>query len=206
MSFALTDLDNEPLLRRAMSAAVAAGLNPVVVTDDLGAVRAALRDGLRDGESLVAVDDLPATLPSSGPVLVHDPLCPCTPPDFLESMAVFGVRGVTAVAVLPVTDTVKLVDGDTVRTTIDRSAVTILASPLAVSARLVVDAIDALLDLPGLVRRIGLRTRMQLVPAPLTSARVTGPSELDLLAAVYELHQQTRERSPSGTDPGPDRH
>jgi 2-C-methyl-D-erythritol 4-phosphate cytidylyltransferase len=189
-SLALAKVDGEPLLRRALASAVAAGLDPVVVTDE----RAAVLPALRDGELLFAVAELPSALPSSGPVLVHDPLSPFTPADFLQSMVVLAHRGVNAVAVLPVTDTVKLVDGDVVRTTIDRSAVTVIASPLVGPAHLVLEALDTVLELPELARRVGLGARLQLVPAPITCGRVTEPSELDLLAAVYELHQRASGR------------
>jgi hypothetical protein len=182
-SLALAELAGEPLLLRALSAVAAAGLDPVVVTDDLASVRPVLRDAA----PLVGIAELPASVGTGGPLLVHDPLCPLTPPAFLVSMAALGADGGTAVAVLRMTDTVKAAAGDVVTATIDRSAVTAVASPFVGPTELVLQAADAVLDLPALVRRLLARVPIELVAAVGSCARVSEPSELALLSSVHEV-------------------
>lgn len=161
----------------------AAGLEPVVVTDDPAWVRPVLRDAA----PLVGIAELPSSVGKSGHLLVHDPLCPLTPPAFLVSMAALGAEGATAVAVLSLTDTVKAVAGDVVTATIDRSAVASVASPFVGPSELVLQAAEVVLDLPSLVRGLWARVPVEPVAAVASCARVSEPSELDLLSSVHQV-------------------
>ncbi len=182
-SLALAELAGEPLLLRALSTVSAAGLDPVVVTDDLASVRPVLRDTA----PLVAIADLAASVGTSGTLLVHDPLCPLTPPALLVSMSELGADGAAAVAVLAITDTVKTTTGDVVTATIDRAAVAAVASPFVGPTELVMRAAGTVLDLPGLVRRLWGQVPIELVAADAQCARVSEASELDLLSSVHQV-------------------
>jgi hypothetical protein len=182
-SLALAELADEPLLLRALSAVSAAGLDPVVVTDDLASVRPVLRDAA----PLVGIADLAASVGPSGTLLVHDPLCPLTPPSLLVSMAALGADGAAAVAVLAMTDTVKTTTGDLVTATIERAAVAAVASPFVGPTELVLQAAGTVLDLPGLVRRLWGLVPIELVAADALCARVSEASELELLSSVHEV-------------------
>jgi 2-C-methyl-D-erythritol 4-phosphate cytidylyltransferase len=187
-SLALAELAGEPLLLRALSAVSAAGLDPVVVTDDLASVRPVLRDAA----PLVGIAELAASVGQRGTLLVHDPLCPLTPPSMLVSMSAMGADGAAAVAVLTMTDTVKSTVGDVVTGTIDRAAVAAVASPFVGPTELVLRAGGAVLDLPGLVRRLWGLVSIELVTAAAQCARVSEPSELELLAYVHQVRRTER--------------
>jgi 2-C-methyl-D-erythritol 4-phosphate cytidylyltransferase len=183
-SLALAELAGEPLLLRALSAVSAAGLDPVVVTDDLASVRPVLRDAA----PLVGIADLAASVGQSGTtLLVHDPLCPLTPPSLLVSMSGRGADGAAAVAVLAMTDTVKTTTGDLVTATINRAAVAAVASPFVGPTELVLRAAGTVLDLPGLVRRLWGLVPIGLVAADALCARVSEASELELLSSVHQV-------------------
>jgi hypothetical protein len=187
-SLALAELAGEPLLLRALSAVSAAGLDPVVVTDDLASVRPVLGDAA----PLLGIADLGASVGQRGTLLVHDPLCPLTPPSMLVSMSALGADGVAAVAVLAMTDTVKTTAGNVVTGTIERAAVAAVASPFVGPTELVLQAGGTLLDLPGLVRRLRGQVRIELVAAAAQCARVSEPSELELLSSVHQVGRTER--------------
>ena len=76
------------------------------------------------------------------PFVVHDSLCPMTPPSFITECLVRAVDSDTVVVgVRPVTDTVKVVREGVVGETVDRSALLSVASPIVLPAR-VVAALD----------------------------------------------------------------
>ena len=94
------------------------------------------------GESGVDLVDAtvqwPAYVEAGRDLVLHDALCPMTPPSFIAAcldrarasgQPVFGVR--------PVTDTVKVVDHDTVGPTLDRDALVAVASPLVIPGSVV---------------------------------------------------------------------
>src|SRR6476646_7893179 len=78
------------------------------------------------GEAGVALFDASVTFEQvreSGRTLVlHDPLCPLTPVDFLvEAVALGEATGAVVAGFRPVTDTVKRSDGDRLGETVDRT-------------------------------------------------------------------------------------
>ena len=125
----------------------------------MDAERGALPYALIHGEALVAcaawalgeagvtpVDaslDWDVVVEAEEPFVLHDALCPMTPPDFLAScVETSREKEAVVVAVRPVTDTVKLVADGLVGATVHREGLLALASPVVVPPHL-------LGDLPG---------------------------------------------------------
>lgn len=119
-------------------------------------------------------------------VLLHDPLCPLTPPEFLRDIALGTEHGI-CVAVRPVTDTVKRLDGDEVRETVDRSELVQVCSPIALPATVV----GELADWPRgsfeeIVEVLRARWPVQYVQAPPLARRVDSEEAVALLQALSE--------------------
>jgi 2-C-methyl-D-erythritol 4-phosphate cytidylyltransferase len=136
-------------------------------------------------------------------VVVHDPLRPLAPPDLIDEVvaAVTGSTAAAAVPVLPVTDTLKAVDGDGhVTSTLDRARFQVVSTPIAVDAT----ALHAALDAAGMppnessgepavqvdraARLVGLLTGQGLdivtVPGRIEAMRVPDAAHLAAAAAV----------------------
>jgi 2-C-methyl-D-erythritol 4-phosphate cytidylyltransferase len=193
-SFALATIHGDILLSRAVDAAQTAGFAvSVVVADDAfeGVVHV-----VDAAVSVVRVGDVPAVIERTDVVLVHDPLCPLTPGAFLTSMVAHARAGSSTVGVLPVTDTIKGADDSVITSTLDRSELRLLASPLVAVAE-AVDLIrqepDLVLDLPRLVRRLmadcPIDGAVDFVPAPSVAARVSDRSDVELLQAVEKVYR-----------------
>lgn len=122
------------------------------------------------------------------PFVVHDPLCPMTPPDFIARCVAEAVEsGQVVVGVREVTDTVKERVGDRVGATVDRSGLAVVCSPVVLPASAVAE-LDAPPD-PDLVALVtGLEERYDVrrVPAPAEARRVASEDDLVLLAALTE--------------------
>lgn len=170
--------------------------------------RGSMPFALLHGESLVAVaswalgeagvrlldfDVAWADVQASGAALVvHDPLCPGTPPGFLaEAVTRSEETGALVVGVRPVTDTVKEVDaGGVVGGTHDRSALQVVASPVVLPARLVagldrLPSTDDLADLvTALVAALGDEPDVIFLEAPAQARRVADESDLRLIEAL----------------------
>ncbi len=120
------------------------------------------------------------------PLVVHDPLCPATPVEFLSAALEQAVSsGAVVVGVRPVTDTVKQLEDDVVGETVDRSALAAVASPVVLPAA-VVSAHDEwpnLDDLPSWVESLRSRFPVAFLEAPPEGRRVTDESDLKLLEA-----------------------
>ncbi|GGD05863.1 2-C-methyl-D-erythritol 4-phosphate cytidylyltransferase [Nocardioides daphniae] len=122
------------------------------------------------------------------PVVLHDPLCPMTPADFIAACVLRAVtEDVVVVAVRPVTDTVKTVDDGAVGETVDREELRALASPVVLPASVVA----ALPSLPSvhfeeLVPMLREHFRVELVPAPAQARRVADVDDVALLEALTQ--------------------
>ncbi|GAA1529484.1 2-C-methyl-D-erythritol 4-phosphate cytidylyltransferase [Nocardioides humi] len=190
---------------------ISAPVSGIVVEEGRGA----LPFHLIHGESLVAsaawaageagIDLLDQTVPwevvveRGEPLVLHDPLCPMTPPDFLRRCAErAAVEDRVVVGVRPVTDTVKEVrpaeGGEAVGATVDRDALVAVCSPVVLPASLVADLLGEGGSLPSidfvelvaeLRRRYGAE-RVQLVEAPPQARRVASDDDLAVLAALTE--------------------
>jgi hypothetical protein len=121
-------------------------------------------------------------------LVLHDPLCPMTPPDFIAAcVRVASARNAVTVGVRPVTDTVKeVVDGRLGRT-IDRDGLAAVCSPVVLPAQVVA-------GLPGLPTSdfvalvAGLRSSYDvvLVDAPPAARRVASDEDVRVLEALTD--------------------
>ena len=72
---------------------------------------------------------------TEAPLVLHDSLCPMTPPEFIAACVRRAVdEGVVVVGVRPVTDTVKVLHDGLVGETLDRDGLALVASPVVVPA------------------------------------------------------------------------
>lgn len=168
--------------------------------------RGSLPFALVHGESLVAAASWALTsagaelfdynvplsvLQDSGrPLVVHDPLCPMTPVDFLtEAIEESERTGAVVVGVRPVTDTVKQYaeGGETGRlgATVDRETLMCVVSPVVLPAA-VLASLESLPveDLAELVALLVRRVPVRHLPAPALARRVTDTDDLAVLAAL----------------------
>lgn len=125
------------------------------------------------------------------PLVVHDPLCPGTPVEFLHAaVAEAAASGAVVVGVRPVTDTVKEIGDDgVVGATVDRSALAAVASPLVLPAAVVAahDDWPDLDDVPALVERLRRRFPVTFLEAPAQARRIADESDLRLLEAALPV-------------------
>ncbi|KRB77805.1 hypothetical protein ASE01_06320 [Nocardioides sp. Root190] len=181
----------------------------VVLDEDRGS----LPYRLIHGESLVAaaawaagesgVDLLDQTVPWShlaeegDTLLLHDALCPMTPPEFLARCAErAAVEDVVVVGVRPVTDTVKQAHpapgGEVLGASVDRDALVSVCSPVVLPPAVVRDLFAEGASLPStdfveLVAILRARygeARIELAPAPAQARRVASEEDLAVLAAL----------------------
>ncbi|GAB2455937.1 hypothetical protein GCM10027062_40200 [Nocardioides hungaricus] len=128
----------------------------------------------------------PALVAAGEPVVLHDSLCPMTPPDFIASCVERAVEhACVVVGVRPVTDTVKVVEGGLVGATLDRSALIAVASPVVLSPD-VVAALDGLpsTEFVALVAALRARFPVELVEAPSAARRVGSEEDVRVLEAL----------------------
>ncbi len=170
--------------------------------------RGSLPFALIHGESLVAaaswalsaagIELYDASVPfeeireSGRDLVVHDPLCPLTPVDFLrEAVSLSRRTASVVVGVRPVTDTVKQVVGTThgrqlLGPTVDRETLLQVVSPVVLPAA-VVTGLPALPSaLPALVAALTTRVPVRHLPAPALARRVGDQADLEVLAALSE--------------------
>ena len=167
--------------------------------------RGSLPFALVHGESLVAaaswalaeagVDLFDATVTfeevrRAGRALVlHDPLCPLTPVDFLAAAVErSAATGTVVVAFRPVTDTVKTVTAGAdvlLGETVDRAGLRAVASPIVVPATVLaeLDRLDAS-DFPALVADLATRAALTWLEAPPLARRVRDEADLADLEAL----------------------
>ncbi|GAB4012572.1 2-C-methyl-D-erythritol 4-phosphate cytidylyltransferase [Nocardioides ultimimeridianus] len=172
----------------------------------LDADRGTLPFQLIHGESLVAaaawsageagIELIDSTLPlevvveRDEPLVLHDPLCPMTPPSFLaECVESCVATGAVVIGVRPVTDTVKQVDGELLGATVDRDALVAVCSPVALPPDILAELIAAgpiPTDLVALlaVLRAAHPDRIDLVEAPAAARRVGSAEDIRVLQAL----------------------
>ena len=123
------------------------------------------------------------------PLVLHDALCPMTPPEFIAACVRRAVEADVVVAgTRPVTDTVKVLHDGLVGETLDREALARVVSPVVVPVG-VVETVAALLaepgpNLAGLVEALRAVTTVELLEAPVEAMRVSGPEDLRVLEAL----------------------
>lgn len=202
---ALRLLGGVPLLVHAVRSLAAARLVDLVVVaapaGQVADVQALLADH-HAGAALQVVEGGPtrrdsvraalASLPDTvGIVLVHDAARPLAPVELADAVAAAVRAGAGAVVPgLPVTDTVKRVDGDVVVETVDRSALRAVQTPQGFSRAVLEEAhLTALgtdgaelTDDAGLVERAG--HQVVVVTGAEEAFKVTRPLDLMLAEAV----------------------
>lgn len=133
------------------------------------------------------------------PFVLHDSLCPLTPPDFLVACLERAVvTGAVVAGVRPVTDTVKRLEptddtaddaagGRAVRVgrSVDRDALVTLCSPVVLPAGVVASLAEPPgTDLTALVAALRTDHEVVLLQAPSAAMRVGGPDDVRLLEAL----------------------
>lgn len=124
---------------------------------------------------------------SREPVVLHDALCPLTPPAFIAGL----VRecqdtGEVLLGVRPVTDTVKVVSGGLTGETVDRDGLLAVASPLVLPP----DVVAQMADWPGsdlgaaAAALAAAGHRVRTVTAPSEGRRVDSLEGVRLLEAL----------------------
>ncbi|MBZ5738561.1 2-C-methyl-D-erythritol 4-phosphate cytidylyltransferase [Nocardioides mangrovi] len=120
------------------------------------------------------------------PFVLHDALCPMTPPAFLAACVERAVEhACVVVGVRPVTDTVKVVEDGLVGATVDRDALVSVASPVVLPPE-VVGALDDVptTDFVELVAQLRRRFPVELVQAPAEARRVGSTEDIRVLEAL----------------------
>jgi 2-C-methyl-D-erythritol 4-phosphate cytidylyltransferase len=127
-----------------------------------------------------------AVVGTGEPFVVHDPLCPMTPPAFVAACVVRALEHArVVVGVRPVTDTVKVVADGVVGDTVDRDSLVSVASPVVLPPE-VVAALDGLPshDLVELVAALRGHYPVELVEAPPAARRIGSEEDLRVLEAL----------------------
>jgi 2-C-methyl-D-erythritol 4-phosphate cytidylyltransferase len=142
------------------------------------------------GVTLVDAGTPWSSLVASGePLVLHDPLCPLTPPDFIAECVAqcvaAGEDGAVVVGVRPVTDTVKAAVNGYVGSTVNRDALLQVVSPVVLPAAVVAE-FDELptSDLTAFVAALAPHVRVDTREAPPSARRVAGRDDLHLLEAL----------------------
>jgi len=210
---ALRSLGEQPLLVHAVRRLCAARCVGCVVIaappSDVDAVRALVAPEVTAGVVVTVVAGgasrqesvaraLAAVPVGFDVVLVHDAARALAPPSLVEAVAAAVRDGHDAVIpVLPVVDTVKVVDADGyVERTVDRSALRAVQTPQGFRRGLLAKAhaaagADQATDDAGLVERLGVAVRC--VPGSELAIKVTRPA--DLAIAQMLLHSEAPVRS-----------
>lgn len=132
-------------------------------------------------------------------LVLHDPLCPMTPPAFLAACAdAAAVEDRVVVGVRPVTDTVKEVaagpGGEELGVTVDRDGLVMVCSPVVLPPSVVEDLLGQGADLPttdfvalvALLRERYGEDRVALVEAPPEARRVGSDDDIAVLQALTD--------------------
>jgi len=142
------------------------------------------------GEAGVQLVDLvtswEAITDAATPFVLHDSLCPLTPPAFLaECVNHAAESAAVTVGVRPVTDTVKELREQHVGRTHDRTGLLQVVSPVVLPAA-VVAALDGLptTDLVTLVAGLAERFPVETLEAPAQARRVADEDDVRVLEAL----------------------
>jgi 2-C-methyl-D-erythritol 4-phosphate cytidylyltransferase len=123
------------------------------------------------------------------PLVLHDALCPMTPPGFIAACVRRAAdAGVVVAGVRPVTDTVKALVGGTLGETVERGSLARVVSPVVIPAGRVAASAelftDPAVDLASLVETLRSGGAVDLVEAPPEAMRVSGSDDLRVLEAL----------------------
>lgn len=119
------------------------------------------------------------------PFVLHDALCPMTPPAFIADCVARALdEDCVVVGVRPVTDTVKEVADGQVGATVDREGLVALAAPVVLPPR-VVRSLDAAPG-PDLAALVISLADVALVEAPPSGRAVRSEEDVRLLEALTD--------------------
>jgi 2-C-methyl-D-erythritol 4-phosphate cytidylyltransferase len=220
---ALVEVAGRSLLAHALAALAAAGLPAATVVHTAGheaAFGAAVAElpvagFVAGGESRTAsvragVEALPASVRT---VMIHDAARPLMPPGVIRATLDAVLDGddvIAAAPALPVSDTLKRIDGDTVVATVDRDRLVGVQTPQVFPRWVLQDALadadDATDDL-GLVEELlaagRLQGRVAVVPGSAWGRKVTFPSDLAVIEALALSRPPTvvQQTPPTGSPP-----
>ncbi len=123
---------------------------------------------------------------SQRPLLLHDPLCPLAPAAFLAAaVEVCLETGRTVVGYRPVTDTIKVRDGDVLGATVDRSGLRAIASPVVIPAAVLAGQASLdMTDFSALVAHLATFGDLEWIEAPAVARRIADEDDLRLLEAL----------------------
>ena len=134
-----------------------------------------------------ATVDWQAWVEAGRDVVLHDSLCPMTPPSFIAACLDHArATGSVVVGVRPVTDTVKVLTDGRVGDTVDRTSLLAITSPLVVPAAVVArlaerpsgDLVEAVAELAAAGHRV------ETLEAPAEGRRVGSVDDVRLLDAL----------------------
>lgn len=120
-------------------------------------------------------------------LVLHDALCPMTPPSFIAAcLERARATGHPVVGVRPVTDTVKVLSGELVGDTLDRASLVAVTSPLVIPAGVVAGLESApSTDLAHAVSALAAAGhRVETLTAPAEGRRVSSVEDVRLLDAL----------------------
>jgi 2-C-methyl-D-erythritol 4-phosphate cytidylyltransferase/2-C-methyl-D-erythritol 2,4-cyclodiphosphate synthase len=202
------DLGGRSVLRRSIEALAAAGVERIAVVTTLrripelaaakwlpDAVVAIVAGGERRQESVAAgVAALAETSePSVDPViLVHDAARPLATPALIRAVAEATLAHGAAIPVLPVTETLKRLEGNRVFETVDRTAVVVAQTPQGVLrsvlerayAAFPADGPENWTDEASLLEACTIA--VHVIPGEPTNLKVTVPTDLERARAILD--------------------
>jgi len=202
------DLAGRSVLRRSIEAMAAAGVDRIAVVTSPArvpslaaaewlpdAVVAIVAGGERRQDSVAAgVAALGETTPpATDPViLVHDAARPLVTPALVRAVAEATIANGAAIPVLPVTETLKRLEGDTIAETIDRTGVVAAQTPQGVRrsvlerayARYPADGPENWTDEASLLEACTIA--VHVIPGESTNLKVTVPSDLARARAILD--------------------
>lgn len=174
----------DPARTRGMSVrGIPLTVHAVAVLEDLLGVPVRL---VGPGSPLAATS-LPDLCAGDDLVAVHDPMCPGLSAVGLRRCIAAAESGVAALGARPVTDTVKRVEDGWLGATLDRDALTALASPVVFRGRELaglearLQRVGDLADLPVLVDALATACTLLAVEVPSSGRRIHDAADLRLL-------------------------
>jgi 2-C-methyl-D-erythritol 4-phosphate cytidylyltransferase len=126
-------------------------------------------------------------------LVLHDPLCPLTPVDFVRAAAErCEATGAVVVGYRPVTDTVKHRGAGALGETVDRSGLRSVASPIVIPAAVLarLEAVDSS-DFPALVATLADVAQTEWLEAPPLARRVRDEEDLADLEALSRAESRS---------------